>query len=145
MQTYSEALVAKLKSETLLIEFGSGSSTKTKVLLEAFIRVHKKCTYMPIDISKEMLIKSANNLLENYKELNVIAINSTYDDALQYISENLGNRSKLLLFLGSSIGNLNLDEQIHFLTGIKKSFAFKQIFFVFNFFLNQAFKQAINC
>ena len=129
MQTYSEAFVAKLKPETVLIELGSGSSKKTRVILEAFIRAHKKCTYMPIDISKEMLINSANELLKDYKELNVIAINSTYDDAMRFISENLGNVSKLLLFLGSSIGNLNLDEELRFLTEIKESSDFYSIFF----------------
>ena len=86
--------------------------------MEAFIKVHKKCKYIPIDISKEILIQSAEKLLNDYGLLETMAINATYDDALRYIEENLSEKHKLLVFLGSSIGNL---EEVNFLKKIKKS------------------------
>ena len=121
MKQYSEKLVSDLKPETTIIELGSGSSKKTRTLLEAFIKVHKRCTYIPIDISKEMLIESAHKLLNLYKELEVIAINATYDNALKYIAEHYVSKPKLMTFLGSSIGNLNYHDEINFLCEINES------------------------
>jgi len=121
LQSQSKAFVSKLKPETVILEFGSGSSKKTKTIIEAFIKVHKKCTYIPIDISAEILLNSANELLEKYKELKIIALHGSYDNALQYIAKNWADKTKLLLFLGSSLGNLNLKEQLNFLAKIRES------------------------
>jgi len=130
LKAHSEALINQLKPETVILEFGSGSSKKTRTIIEAFIKIHKKCTYIPIDISGEMLVQSANELLVDYNELKVIALHGTYDDALKYIAANWAEKSKLLLFLGSSVGNLKLSEALIFLKKIRES-----IFFFFDGFL----------
>lgn len=115
---YSESLVANLDPSCLVVELGSGSSKKTRVFLEAFLKIHKKCTYIPIDISREILISSSHELLSNYKDLHVIAMHATYDDALKYFTENWKDKPKVLLFLGSSIGNLTYSNSLCFLKKI---------------------------
>lgn len=122
----SESFVSLLKPETIIMEFGSGSSKKTRTFLEAFLKVHQTCTYVPIDISREILLESANALLSDYKGLKVTAMHGSYDDALKYIKENLAETPKLLMFLGSSVGNLDLEGAISFLNKIRESINFFQ-------------------
>lgn len=122
--------IQALGPETLLIELGSGSSTKTRVLLEDFLKIHKKCTYIPIDISKEVLVNSSRGLLADYQELNIVAIHSKYDDALKYIADNFKDKSKLIIFLGGSIGNMSMEEEIKFLSRIRESNFFLKHFFL---------------
>lgn len=111
----------ELDPDCLVIELGSGSSRKTRIFLEAFMKLHKKCTYVPIDISNEILISSSHELLKDYKDLNIIAMHTTYDNALKYFAENWGQKSKVLLFLGGSLGNLDYSESISFMKKIRES------------------------
>ena len=138
----SESFVGLLKPETIIMEFGSGSSKKTRTILEAFLKVHHTCTYVPIDISREILLESANALLSDYKGLKVIAMHGSYDDALKYIRENLAEKPKLLLFLGSSVGNLNLEGAIGFLNKIRESMPYS-VEIIFK--ITQVSLQWINC
>lgn len=121
LKTYSEMMVGNLDPNCLVVELGSGSSKKTRVFLEAFMKIHKTCTYIPIDISREILISSSHELLSDYKDLNVIAMHATYDDALKYFTDNWRNKPKALLFLGSSIGNLTYGDSLGFLKKIRDS------------------------
>jgi len=88
-----------------IIELGSGSSVKTRILIDAFIKQNGETTYRPIDVSKSILQQSAENLEGIFSDLNVIPFTGFYEDGLQNsISEE--NEQDLILWLGSSIGNL---------------------------------------
>lgn len=104
-----------------MIELGSGSSKKTAILIETFIKVFGKCNYYPIDISEEMLLGSAKTLVHKYKELAVTAVHGTYEDALVYVREELKGRPKMIVFLGSSFGNMSLNEGVAFLKKLRES------------------------
>ncbi len=87
-----------------LVELGSGSSTKTRYLLDAYQDLNTSLYYAPVDVSDTILKDSAYELLANYPQLKIQGKVATYDRALEQISSYvLGRRT--IIFLGSSIGN----------------------------------------
>jgi dimethylhistidine N-methyltransferase len=103
---------------TTVVELGSGSSTKTRVLIEAFLQQHGALKYVPLDISKTILEESALALLGDYPGLEVIAIAAEYGRGLARIRAEEKSR-KLIVFLGSSIGNFWRKEAAIFLREVR--------------------------
>jgi dimethylhistidine N-methyltransferase len=111
-------------SNTIIIELGSGSSSKTRILLEPFLRRSKQKSnhyYFPIDISYSMLQDTVKMLSSEFPKLQVIGLSTDYldgiDKANQFIyNENIsGQRIIIIVFLGSSIGNFEPEETKLFL------------------------------
>ena len=103
--------------DAMLVEFGSGSSTKTRLLIEAMLRRQKSLRYAPIDISHDFLCQSADVLLEDYEPLSIHALAAEYFDAIHELPPHDGPR--LILFLGSNIGNFTDSQSIQFLSGLR--------------------------
>jgi len=99
----SDEIIEAAGSKLQIIEFGSGSSEKTRLLLRAAVRKQKQLEYVPIDISTEFLRASAEELLDEILGLRVTAVAADYLDALTALPDHSGPR--LFLFLGSTIGN----------------------------------------
>ena len=96
-----------------LVELGSGSSTKTRALLDADRNLGGALRYVPIDVSRTILTESAKQLLRDYPTLEVRGAVATYDRALAALSFKFAPTdlpSRMLVFLGSSLGNLTLEE-----------------------------------
>jgi dimethylhistidine N-methyltransferase len=89
--------------EVDVIELGVGDGHKTKVLIQNFIDQGIKVNFYPIDISKKAI-----NLLQDFIQegdsLQITAVVAKYFQGLNYINEHSTNQ-KLVLFLGSNIGN----------------------------------------
>ncbi len=117
---HADNIVSLTEDEVALVELGSGSSTKTVLLLEAFLRAERDLHYLPIDISKSMLVKSTRALLRKYDGLRITAMASDYLTALTTIKERQ-HRQKLILFLGSSIGNYERRASENFLRKIRET------------------------
>ena len=104
-----EQYAADIARKTLaleLVELGSGSSTKTRLLLDAYQSLNSPLYYLPIDVSSSILKDSAYNLLADYPNLKIQGTVATYTQALQQLQDSaFGKRT--IIFLGSSIGNLN--------------------------------------
>lgn len=115
-----------LGSELSLVELGSGSSAKTTILLESLLARHRRLRYLPIDISQSVLHETANELDRRYPDLEVTPIASQYESGLSRASvlvaedDGAGQGSMLVLFLGSSIGNMDPDESIDFLARLRR-------------------------
>ncbi len=88
-----------------LVELGSGSSTKTRYLLDAYHDLGGVLDYVPIDVSREILIESAEALLEYYPRLQVQGLVGTYEQALTHLPVS-PDAPRLVIFLGSTLGNL---------------------------------------
>lgn len=112
LQANAEA-IATLIGDGTLIEFGSGSSQKVRILLDAMPQL---ATYVGLDISKQHLYEACNCLAADYPGLEAIAICTDYTQpfALPDIST-LRNKHKVGFFPGSSIGNLEPTEVVQFL------------------------------
>jgi dimethylhistidine N-methyltransferase len=107
--------VAALSAVTL-VEFGSGSSVKTRRIIESLLSRQERLTYVPIDISTSALEAGARALLESYPALRVEAYAGDYDAALARLKQDRAARGRTLaLFLGSNIGNFDAGEAEDFL------------------------------
>ncbi|HEX6979606.1 MAG TPA: L-histidine N(alpha)-methyltransferase [Alphaproteobacteria bacterium] len=95
-----------------VVEFGSGSSTKTRILLDA---LRRPSSYVPVDISREQLRAAASALASRYQGLNIIAICADYtaDDFVPALPD--ANGTRLAFFPGSTIGNFEPGEAKRFL------------------------------
>ncbi len=101
--------IAGITNVCEIVELGSGSSTKTRILLDAYNQLGYPLRYIPIDVSAGILETSARQLLADYDSLQVHALASTYELALrQLIPTQLPSR--MICFIGSSLGNLNPQE-----------------------------------
>jgi L-histidine Nalpha-methyltransferase len=122
LSVHAAEIVAALPSEVALVELGSGSSSKTRLLIEAMLDRQTSLEYCPVDISAEMLYYSAVELLELFPRLSVHAIAAEYADGLARVD---GNRRlpRLILFLGSTIGNFSPEEAHSFLRSIRRVMA----------------------
>jgi L-histidine N-alpha-methyltransferase len=107
-------VIAKLTASNIsIIELGSGSSSKTTILLSSLALQKKRIFYFPIDISNSILIESAQSLKSQFPNVNIIGIpldyNIGFEIAIKHIAgDNKIPDRKLVVFLGSSIGNFEL-------------------------------------
>ncbi|MBC7880626.1 MAG: L-histidine N(alpha)-methyltransferase [Anaerolineae bacterium] len=98
--------VAALTGECELVELGSGSATKTRILLNAHRQAQHRLRYLPIDISAGILEESAEALLVDYPGLDVYGLVGTFEAGLAHLPAQI-LKSRMLLFLGSTLGNLD--------------------------------------
>lgn len=99
-----------------LLEFGSGTSRKTRRLLDAWSRHPGRHTYWPFDVSAEMLQVVAQDLAEEYPGLDFHALIGDYTAGLRQLPDMSG--TTLALFLGSTLGNFKPGDEVRFLTEI---------------------------
>lgn len=109
--------IAYLTGDCELVELGSGSSTKTRLLLDAYQAQETPLHYVPIDVSAGMLEKSARQLRREYTSIQVHGIAATYDMGLANLQP-AHLPARMLMFIGSSLGNLNPAECDRFLAQI---------------------------
>ncbi len=110
--------VVTLTEATTLVELGSGTSAKTRLLLDAFSH-HGPLTFVPIDISVEVLTAAAQRIADGYPTVTVAALVADLDDPLGRLPGAAGGR--LVAFLGGTIGNYNAAGRAAFLTRLRDS------------------------
>lgn len=116
LQQYASE-IAQLTGACELVELGSGSSTKTRLLLDAYESLGYPLRYLPIDVSAGILESSAEKLLFDYPSLHIQGLVSTYELALQQLTPTQ-LPTRMIFFLGSTLGNLNPQECDIFLSQI---------------------------
>jgi dimethylhistidine N-methyltransferase len=118
---HADEIVGALGEPIELIELGSGSGKKTRLLIEATLRLQGDLVYHPIDISAGALSASVGALLADYARLSVSAYASDYFDVLAARRIDPQRRA-LVLFLGSNIGNYAPVEARRLLHAIASAF-----------------------
>jgi L-histidine N-alpha-methyltransferase len=108
------AEIAAATGAHTLVELGSGSSEKTRLLLDA---LPAPLTYIPVDVSESALAGAAEGLLADHPGLRVHALIADFTQVLE-LPEAPGPR--LVAFLGGTIGNLLPAERAEFLTSVRK-------------------------
>ena len=111
-----------------LVELGSGSSQKTRLLIDMLTRLQKHVEYFPIDISK-ILKTSSIALQSDYKKLHITGIIDNYENGLEFV-KNYDGMKNLIIFLGSSFGNFDPENGIKFLQKINSSMKKGDLFLV---------------
>ena len=89
-----------------LIEFGSGSSLKTRVLLE---NLDELAAYVPVDISEDHLLESAQQIREDFPDLDVLPVVADFTQPFQLPSPKIMPVRNIVYFPGSTIGNFTHD------------------------------------
>ncbi len=124
LRQHSKELVRMFDDYISLVELGSGSSVKTRILLHELLLSQPNVYYFPVDVSKEMLYKTTRELHSKFSNLRVIGLTSEYTDGIKKANElifsnpQIPNR-KLIIFLGSSIGNFEPADSIAFLRHLR--------------------------
>lgn len=112
-----------------LIELGAGDGKKTKLLLKELVRLGFKFDYLPVDISQHALDELKISLKKEIPEVNVKVQQGTYFKTLEKLSE-YNTRKKVILFLGSNIGNLLHENAVDFLANIAKAMSEDDMLFM---------------
>jgi len=102
LERYADEIANRLGPECALIEFGSGSSLKTRLLLAA---LEHPAAYLPIDISREHLLGAAEHIAKRFEKLLVRPICADFAGTLSLPELPDKPRNKVVFFPGSTIGN----------------------------------------
>jgi len=100
-----------------LIEFGAGDGYKTKVLLNEFITSGARFDYVPIDISENALNQLENTLTNEISGLDIHCMHGDYFEVLNQLDD--ASERRIVLFLGSNIGNFTDRQALDFLSQIR--------------------------
>ena len=102
-----------------LIELGAGDGTKTAVLVDHFLKQHADITYSPIDISQEALDALSAKFTAEFPTLKMETRTGDYFRILESL-KNGPARRKILLFLGSNIGNFDREHALVFFRHLRE-------------------------
>jgi L-histidine N-alpha-methyltransferase len=112
--------VGRVARGATLVEFGGGSATNTRLLIDAMLRRQPALHYVPIDMAETMLTESSRQLLKEYPTLTITAVLGDYEDGLTVMRDRLSS-PKLILWLGSNIGNFHRREAAAFLSRVRET------------------------
>jgi L-histidine N-alpha-methyltransferase len=112
------AEVAARTGARTLVELGSGSGEKTRLLIEALRERGTLATYVPMDVSPSALLESGRVLVRDYPGLSVHALLADFEHQLGVLPT--GDR-RLTAFLGGTIGNLEPGPRADFLAELRRS------------------------
>src|SRR5437879_2307708 len=122
LEAHADEIAVLLPPDVRVVELGSGSSAKTRLLLSAILRRQAHLHYVPVDICSTMLQETAQGLLNQFPGLEITAFAAEYHDALGYLRR-LASGPQLILWLGSNIGNFHRSEAAAFLGAVRELLA----------------------
>lgn len=108
--------IAALSKARTLVELGSGSSEKTRLILDALTRAGHLRRYVPVDVSATALADAMDSLSTCYPRLELRGIVADFERHLDHLPT---GRRQMIAFLGSTIGNLQPAARHRFLTGVR--------------------------
>lgn len=104
MQMHIDEIVGLVGPQASLIEFGSGSSQKTRMLLEKFDRL---AAYVPVDISRDHLLSAAESLAADFPTVEVWPVLADFTQPFQLPNPSVMPLRNIVYFPGSTIGNFS--------------------------------------
>jgi L-histidine Nalpha-methyltransferase len=118
LERYSDEIISAVEGQKTLVEMGSGSASKTRLIIEALLRRQGDLLFMPVDISASALESSSRILLQSYPRLRIEAYAADYFAGLAELGKKPRRRT-LALFLGSNISNFDVEEALRFLRAMR--------------------------
>jgi dimethylhistidine N-methyltransferase len=106
-QRFAGEMAAQIGPRAMLIELGSGSSVKTRIMLN---HLHSPVVYVPVDISQDHLLQTAAELAVAYPQLQILPVHGDFTRELQLPGPDRQETGRTVYFPGSTIGNFTADE-----------------------------------
>jgi len=118
LERYADEITASVEGSKTLLEMGSGSASKTRLVIEALLREQHELLFIPVDISATALESSSRILLQSYPRLRIEAYAADYFAGLAELAKTNRGRT-LALFLGSNISNFDREDAVRFLRAMR--------------------------
>jgi L-histidine Nalpha-methyltransferase len=112
MQTYAPEMAQHVGPDAALIELGSGTSKKTRLLLD---ELQAPAAYVPVDIAREHLLEAASSIARDYPALRVIPICADFSQPFELPPHVATARRRIVYFPGSTLGNFDQTHARHLL------------------------------
>ncbi|GAA5521940.1 L-histidine N(alpha)-methyltransferase [Aliifodinibius salicampi] len=112
LQNNIDEIVDNIGTRAMLVELGSGSSQKTRLLLD---QLDNLSAYVPVDISEKYLLKAVNELRLDYPRVTIIPVFADYTNTFRLPDLSGSYENQVIFFPGSTIGNFSPDETQQFL------------------------------
>jgi len=117
LRRYGGDMAAELGNNCLVIEYGSGSSLKTPLLLE---QLREPAGYVPVDISREHLVASATAVARRFPSIEVLPVWADFTADFDVPATHRTPRKRAVFFPGSTIGNFGPGEAIKLMKGVAR-------------------------
>lgn len=108
-EDHAEDIVARCPRGSDLVELGAGSADKTRHLLAALVDRQGDTVFQPIDISRKAIEMAQQRVESQFDRVEVVPIVGDYAEGLRRLRDT--EQARLIAFIGSSIGNIPMDEQ----------------------------------
>lgn len=115
----AKQIVLRAGTNVTLVELGAGTAEKTRILIAALLRRQLRLDYYPVDVCRDALNIAAQSLSAEFPSLRVNAMVANYSDGLDGLHRLAGR--KLVLYLGSSVGNFEPAAAASLLRNVKAS------------------------
>lgn len=116
MTAHADEMAQLIGSQAALIEFGSGSSEKTRVLLD---KLESLACYVPVDISRDHLFETAGVLARDYPQLRIVPVCADFTQPFDLPVHIAAARRRIVYFPGSTLGNFETDAAHRLLTTMR--------------------------
>jgi L-histidine Nalpha-methyltransferase len=119
LQDHAAEIARAAGTNLTLVELGAGSASKTRVLISAILRRQLRLEFHPVDVSPAALEDALCSLNGDFSNLKVSPIVADYTDHVPRLDSLPGR--KLVLFIGSTIGNFEPQQAVRFLQRVRRS------------------------
>ncbi|MEO5657066.1 MAG: L-histidine N(alpha)-methyltransferase [Nitrospiria bacterium] len=114
---YAEKIAERIGPHARIVEFGSGNSAKTRVLLD---HLDRPAAYIPVDISQSQLAAASLALARAYPQVEILPLCADYTGLVAIPQASRPVSKTIVFFPGSTIGNFTPEEARHFLARIAR-------------------------
>ena len=118
LQDSAKEIVSAAGTPASIVELGAGTATKTSALLRAFARRQLRVKYFPVDISAGALADAKDRIKDECANVTVLPVVVDFSDGFHFLREIPGR--KLVLYLGSSIGNFEWIDALAMLRKVRE-------------------------
>jgi dimethylhistidine N-methyltransferase len=119
LENHADEIIDRVGSNVSLVELGAGSASKTRVLISSLLRRQLRLEFHPVDVSPTALKDALATLNGGFPRLRVRPIVADYSQGLPELTQIPGR--KLVLFIGSTIGNFEPEKATGFLNRVRRS------------------------
>jgi len=121
LHRHAGAMIETVGGPLEIVELGAGSGAKTRLLLEAALAAQPAVPYRPVDVSRAALGEAARRL-RDLPGLDVQPVAARYPEELGFLRR-VTDRRRLVLFLGSNVGNYEPRAALRLLAGVRRHLA----------------------